>query len=309
MAIVSRQVSVGADVANFFWEGSALGPIEVGCVASFLKQGFRVRLYSYRQLDVPLGVELRDASEILPQANLSIYCQAGKSGNLAAFSDAFRYNLLERHGGWWFDADMLCMQSSDKFEDLIASKHPTFCAGFEDSEHINGAALFAADPNVAKALIDDLSSCGYTFGWGEIGPKLLTRVVARLDLRHVIEPPGTFYSIHFRDFVKLYDPAERDWCESCVSGALAVHLWNEIRSRLAIPTALLPPSGSFVHAQLTSACAELNSVPTLPKETFYRLVHYSNLEQQVNRLVDFESRVKSSFPYKVRQHMLRILGG
>ncbi len=302
----SQQGHADATIANFFWEGSALGPLETGCIASFLKSGFRVCVYSYRNLSVPLGVKLCDASDILPEVNLTKYCQAGKKGNLAAFSDAFRYSLLERRGGWWFDADMLCLENSGKFEALLSLKRPAFCAGFEDGEHINGAALYAADSEVLRALMSNLGACGFTFDWGEIGPKLLTRVVALLDLRRVVEPPGTFYPIHFRDFTNLYDPAQREWCEGKVAGALAVHLWNEVRSRLAVPATLLPPAGSFLHAQLTSACAELKSVPTLNLETFHRLARYSMLEAQVERLLDFEKRVKGSTPYRFRQQLLRI---
>jgi hypothetical protein len=306
MKTSSRQACADATAANFFWEGSQLGPVETGCIASFLKCGFRVSVYSYRNLRVPQGVELRDASEILPEASLGMYCQAGKKANLAAFSDAFRYNLLKQKGGWWFDADMLCIEEAQKFRTLLDQKQTDFCAAFEEGQLINGAALYAADRAVVDALMSDLSACGDTFDWGEIGPKLLTRVVTRLELSRSIEPPQTFYPIHFRDFTKLYDPAYREWCEAKITGSLAFHLWNEIRSRLAIPTTLMPPLGSFLHARLTVACAELKVVPTLTLETLSRLSDYPALEQQVNRLLGFEKRVKGSIPYQLRQQFLRM---
>lgn len=303
----SADIQESAATANFFWEGSGLGPLESGCIASFVKAGFRVNVFSYRNLEVPEGVALRDAAGILPEASLGLYCQAGQKRNLAAFSDAFRYHLLARFGGWWFDTDMLCIGEASAFVNLATVKSPAFCAGFEDREHINGAALFVADELVIRSILDDLARSGFIFDWGEIGPKLLTRVVASLELHGVIEPPRTFYPIHFGDFAKLYDPVEREWCEAQTAGALAVHLWNEIRGRLAIPSTLLPPQGSFVHAGLVAANASLMSAPTLSVETFRRLVSYPAMVQQIEDFLSFERRVRNSLPYRLREQLLGLI--
>jgi len=294
----TRPTYVGHDTANFFWEGSELGPVETGCVASFVQHGFKVCVYSYRNLKLPTGVTLYDATEIMPKSDLSIYCQAGQKGNLAAFSDAFRYRLLDSKVGWWFDADMLCLDDCSRFESLLRTKRLGFCAGREDRTHINGAALFLSDRDIAGALLDDLNACGLTFDWGEIGPKLLTRVIRRLGLQESIEPPQTFYPIHYRDFEKLYDPAQREWCEENIIGSLALHLWNEIRSRLIIPSSVLPPNGSFLHTRLTTACPYLQAAPTLRIETFHRLARFPAMERRLAALEDFEVRVKGSTAYR-----------
>ena len=97
------------EYANFFWHGASLSLQEYICISSFVKNGFKVRVYSYNNLTIPEGAELSDASEILPVTDLRKYTQAGMSGNLAAFSDAFRYHLIDKRGGWWFDTDVICL--------------------------------------------------------------------------------------------------------------------------------------------------------------------------------------------------------
>ena len=83
-------------IINVLWIGQ-LSPLEQLCLKSFVAQGHSVHLYTYDRIDnVPQGVTLQDAAEILPPSNI-FRNQLGKGkGSLAAFSDLFRYKLLVR---------------------------------------------------------------------------------------------------------------------------------------------------------------------------------------------------------------------
>lgn len=84
------------------WIGEALGPVERACLRSVLRQGHTLALYCYGKLDgIPDGVEIRDASEILPESAIVRH----RSGSVALFSDWFRFALQRRALGTWLDTD------------------------------------------------------------------------------------------------------------------------------------------------------------------------------------------------------------
>ena len=91
-----------------FWLGNVLSPYEKMCIRSFIDHGHTFHLYTYSsQLEVPDGVELKDAAELL---DLSEYFTQNKgvgTGSHAPFSDLFRYKLLAQRGGWWVDTDVV----------------------------------------------------------------------------------------------------------------------------------------------------------------------------------------------------------
>ena len=60
--------------------------------------GHRYILYSYNSIEVPNGVEVADASAILPRKHIFFYGEkAGVGrGSIAGFCNLFRYELLHR---------------------------------------------------------------------------------------------------------------------------------------------------------------------------------------------------------------------
>src|SRR5947208_2583766 len=95
-----------------FWHGGELPPHCRVCLKSFIDHGHTLTLYCYRDVDVPAGVQVRDAEEILPRTDIFSYERGPGKGSISAFSNVFRYKLLAERGSWWVDVDVLCM--SDK---------------------------------------------------------------------------------------------------------------------------------------------------------------------------------------------------
>ena len=92
------------------WIGERLGLLERACLRSILRQWNSLALYCYRETEgVHEGIEVRDASEILPQQAVFRH----RSGSVALFSDWFRYELQRRSLGTWVDTDLYLLGPID----------------------------------------------------------------------------------------------------------------------------------------------------------------------------------------------------
>ena len=133
--------AAGRELFNTFWHGADLSPWHWACLGSFIRRGHRVRLFSYRPLALPPGVEPADASTIIPEGELFAF-----QDSFSAFSNVFRYQLLLQEGGWWIDTDVYCL-----IETVPACR---YAWARESAEFINGAILKfpAGDPVLARLL-------------------------------------------------------------------------------------------------------------------------------------------------------------
>ncbi len=92
------------------------GPVPLGlfqklACKSFMAHGHPFVLWTYtRSLEVPAGVEVRDARDVLPES--AVYTVPGPRGgpSLAFFSDLFQLILLHRFGGWFSQMDVACLR-------------------------------------------------------------------------------------------------------------------------------------------------------------------------------------------------------
>lgn len=116
-------------IVNGLWIGTRLSNIEVLTMMTFLEQGHRFRLWAYDTIETPLpaGVEVMDATQIIPREQVFRYKNANTfghgKGSVAGFSDIFRYKLLYDHGGWWVDMDVSCLKPLDFDEPYVFRSH------------------------------------------------------------------------------------------------------------------------------------------------------------------------------------------
>ena len=91
-------------IVQGLWIGDRLSRFEHNSIKSYLKQGYHYELYTYWPVaNVPRGVRVRDAREIIPENEIFTF-----GGAITPFSDLFRYKLLFDHGGVWSDCDIIC---------------------------------------------------------------------------------------------------------------------------------------------------------------------------------------------------------
>lgn len=120
------------EVVNSLWIGNRLSSLELLTLKSFIAHGHPFRLWVYGELTgpIPEGVELCDASAIIPAGDVFAKNNAdpgcggiGKGSFGAPFSDLFRYRLLYLHGGWWTDMDVCLLKPLPSGVDWFFRNH------------------------------------------------------------------------------------------------------------------------------------------------------------------------------------------
>jgi hypothetical protein len=230
------------EIANLFWHGE-LTKFEKTCIESFVKQGFHTKIWSYTNLQID-GAESCDARLVLSEEHITKYKQQQYFAitdeakqyysSLAALSDAFRWNVVNNFGGWWFDTDCYCLKSSEEFKKLRGIK--PFISGLQTSESPSVACgAFYADQQISTKLVDKLNSLCQTYNyqfpvWGIIGPFLISEVVQRENLLEYILSPDKFYSIESPSINNLSsinyytDPALKDKGKSLIADSYVTHI-------------------------------------------------------------------------------------
>jgi hypothetical protein len=208
---------------------------------SFCDHGHKYILYSYDNVEVPIGVDVMDAAQIIPRDRLFIYGdKAGVGqGSVAGFSNRFRYELLHRFGDWWVDTDVVCLN------DLAPSSE--IFMGWENERVVGNAILkFPQSSAFVATLIAACETAGTDIAWGETGPFLLTRLVAEHGLSDKPVPPHIAYPITSADALHLLLPSRTSDVIELIRDAPLLHMWNEVRRRAVVLPWIAPPRDSFV---------------------------------------------------------------
>lgn len=193
------------------------------CIASFLRHGHPFHLYLYQATEgVPPGTVVLDANKILPASRIFIY-----SGfpSYAGFANFFRYKLLLEKGGWFVDADTICLKPFEFTDPFVFS-----------SEYLCGERIvnLAAVKTPAGSAVMEYAwdACQgmdlQTIRWGQCGPRLITQATEQHALRQYVQAPEVFCPLQPGKWEQLLNPAARlpDGATSC-----AIHLWNEMWRR------------------------------------------------------------------------------
>ena len=227
------------------WIGDALCPVERACLRSVMHQGHSLALYAYRQPSgVPDGIEIRDASDVLPESAIVRH----RSGSVALFSDWFRYELMGRGLGTWIDTDLYLVASLDMDRAYLFGKQvvsPVRPWRWRVRESINGSVLrLPPDSPMLPPLIaqftgqSDLSQRR----WGSAGPFALTDVAERCGFSSEALPSDVFNPVPWYRARWILDPA-RALSDLVTERTVGIHLWNEcIRAFKNDPA----PVGSFL---------------------------------------------------------------
>lgn len=106
-------------VVSSLWIGPSFSFLEYLCLKSFVDAGHPTKLYTYAPVEnVPDGVEIADANEIMPARDFIVNAQSGKAGPHA---DKFRYHLLSKTDEIWVDTDAYCLKPFDDSEYLFGN--------------------------------------------------------------------------------------------------------------------------------------------------------------------------------------------
>ncbi|MEQ1693055.1 MAG: hypothetical protein ABMA00_17330, partial [Gemmatimonas sp.] len=135
------------------------------------------------------------------------------------------YKLLAERGGWWVDADVVCLRRFDFSNDVVLGAEVIG----PDAEGLIVSSAVIRQP-VGGALASwAWEECQHVdpqhLQWGQVGPRLLQRGVETLGLQLHVRPHTAFSPVPWfscRDFV---DPDIRI---PLTADAYAVHLWHQM---------------------------------------------------------------------------------
>lgn len=170
-----------ATVASL-WVGGPLTKVQEVSLASFVYYKHTIYLYVYdMNLSVPPGVIKLDANEIMPESDIFYHW-----GQLAGFSDLFRYKMIMDTGMMWVDADTLCLGEyffEDKEIVFINENNYTIAGGILKLPSDSGYAKHLYES--AQGIVENLNNDSH---WTAIGPKLLDDFVKDRSLEHYAIP-------------------------------------------------------------------------------------------------------------------------
>lgn len=245
------------------WIGARLGEIERAAIASFLLLGHAFTLYGYGAIgNLPAGVTLADASEILPGDSI---LRDRRSGSPAMHADLFRYAMVRATDALWVDLDMIALRPFD-FD-------TPWVLGREDDGQLNNAVLGL--PRESRLLASLCAITPATRGvpphlrglrrqkyrlrsalrgglpitewpWGSTGPRALTHFATLTGDVGRAMPPQAFYPVPIHAVRRFLTPgALRP--EDLPADSFGVHLWGrELRAELAGSFGGRVPRGSFL---------------------------------------------------------------
>lgn len=237
------------EIANFFWHGD-LTLYEYKCIESFVKHNFIVNVWSYSDLELPAGANLCNAEEILPKDHLTKYKQKHfldvntpdgvEYTSLAAFSDAFRFTLLNIQPGWWFDCDVFCLKDQNNFSELKTNKNIVAGLMYNSKDNVfdcGCGVIYFKDQTVSQLFYDELQArCiqnNYIFsGWAHIGPHLIHTVIKENNFVKELFPEEYFYAITWTDLDLIINPARILEAKEQIKNAYCLHLWNSQLSQV-----------------------------------------------------------------------------
>jgi mannosyltransferase OCH1-like enzyme len=205
-------------VIQGLWIGEKLSAMEQLSIASFLQNGHDYHLYAYEPIrEVPHGVKMCDAEEVLPRSRAFQYSQ---HKTWSGFANFFRYKLLLERGGWWADTDLVCLAPFEFDEEFVFSSE--FSVG---RQMVNIGAIKAPASSEIMSYMWDVCQTKdpAKLVWGETGPALMGQAVEKFSMQRYVRGWKTFCPIGFRDWTRLLDPDAPDIAESH-----AVHLWHEM---------------------------------------------------------------------------------
>lgn len=254
-----------ADIIQSLWIGDSLGPLQRLSIASFRHFDHEYHLYCYRPVaNIPASVTCRDGNEILSESEIFSYQTGPGQGSVAAFSNLFRYKLLMDRGGWWVDADVVCLRPFEFPEPVvlagayrlderslarrICARFTSLISGRQPGSYNVATAIIKLPPRhaVARLCYETAARLARpTVKWGQIGPDLLTRVVRQTQTADSVKCPAVFCPHPWWQWRSFLSPNPRACLSFITSKTYSVHLWHELWRRAGMNREFAVPPTSY----------------------------------------------------------------
>lgn len=243
------QDAPGKPLAQSLWVGPRLRWIERLAITSYLKNGWRFQLYVYEDPDnAPEGCEVLDANTIIPKKEVFREGQNSglHAGSVGAFSDLFRYRLLQLRGGMWTDTDVINFKKYDPDGQRFISTEISD-AGLVT---LNGALMAApaGDPFVTRAYerADQLLRSEDMF-FTRIGPYLLAELMCEAGVETIdLMPPGFLSTVYWMNTAVLLKPYDEVMARPEMRDMVNIHVYTEMWRMLGLGLDKPPSKDTFL---------------------------------------------------------------
>ena len=204
------------------WIGP-LGLLERLSMASFVANGHPYHLYAYDEIvDLPQGVEWRDAAAILPRDRIFVYPFGRARGGLGGFANLFRYKLLAERGGWWCDTDVIALRPFDFTDEIVIASERHW---LWRRRLCNNVIRCPAGHTLMVACHEEAAAMDPTrLAFAANGAPILRRQIARLGLHRFVKPPEVFNPVNW---YQSEDVAALAGARCTTDSTYAVHCYRE----------------------------------------------------------------------------------
>jgi hypothetical protein len=207
-------------VAKFgmMWVGDSLTKIQEISLSSFIFHGHEVFMFAYnKNLSVPNGVTKLDANQIVPESEIFTV-----KNTYAAFSDVFRYKMINETGLPWVDADTICVSDDWNFKNNIY-------AGYEGKIVVGGVLSLPQESPAIKYMIQKSENFNKEkINWVEIGPALVNETFKKFRLMKYVYSEETFCGIHYSKWEKLWKPEFLEEIKELEQRAHSISAYNSM---------------------------------------------------------------------------------
>jgi mannosyltransferase OCH1-like enzyme len=209
------------NIIQGLWIGPELSVMEQLSISSFLLNGHDYHLYVYDDVkNIPVGVVVMDANEILPSSRIFQY---KRSPSYAGFANFFRYKLLLERGGWWADTDTICLKPFDFPDEYVFSSEINYRGREVVNNGVIKAAVGSAIMAYAWAICQSKNPARLV--WGETGPRLMAKAVKKFGLERYKKTHQTFCPVDYEEWRQVLEPGFEALSDD---RTYAIHLWNEM---------------------------------------------------------------------------------
>jgi len=220
------------------WIGSPLSIYEKLPLISAQRFGHKFTLFCYESIEVPDGIIVADANNIIPMNQIRKV-----NNSFASFSNQFRYRVLQSNQfDAWVDMDIV-------FNSGILPSRMDYIFGFENRTIINNAVLgYPGESDLSEKLIQQSSH--YEKKWGRTGPALLTKLIQEERLSLHVQNKETFYPIDPWEVNFLLSARKISQVQEKIKDSHTIHLWMDILKRFGFNNNKLPPKSTYMRNML-----------------------------------------------------------
>jgi len=217
-------------VLKTYWEGP-LSKLENLAIKSIIANGHTLFIYTYDTRSIKSfhkNMVVLDASDIIPlerrektDGGLSAKTISQTSRN--TFANFFRYCLLYKTGGWWFDLDIVLLKPVTTEMPVVIPLHFSID---KKNVSVNNAPLKIPRGHIlAESLVKSTSSMDLSnLVRCTIGPTLLEKTVRDMKLDQYLVSSDVYSPIGWGEIHRIIEP--KFGFDRITKDTVAIHLFN-----------------------------------------------------------------------------------